>query len=122
MTFKFVCAETRGCRGGKPPAVRPLSAGRREGDGSEAIFDPSTGKGLRAKVGEDPFKCINNEKPVTGMSGDIGPVVTRAPGVGKTAFNFSFEVLDAENARDEDRDRGDSDTERTRNKGRQSGS
>jgi hypothetical protein len=40
---------------------QPVS--EREGDGTEAIFDPSTGKGLRGLVREDSFKCINNEKP-----------------------------------------------------------
>lgn len=39
-------------------------------------------------IGEDPFKCINNEKPVTGMSGDIGLVVTRAPGMSKRLLIF----------------------------------
>lgn len=45
------------------------------------------GKGC-APLGEDPFKCINNEESVTGMSGDIGPVVTRAPGVAKRLLIF----------------------------------
>lgn len=81
--------KTRGCRGGKP-SDEPLSAGRRKGGGSEAIFDPSTGKGLPRRVREDPFKCINNEKPVTGMSGDIGPVVTRARGVAERLLIFSL--------------------------------
>lgn len=52
---------------------------------------------MRACVREDPFKCINNEKPVTGMSSDIGPVVmyvsTRDGG---TTFNISSEIREIE--------------------------
>jgi len=43
VTFKFAFVGTRGCRGGKPPD-EPFQS--RKGGGSEAIFDPSTGKGL----------------------------------------------------------------------------
>ena len=32
---------------------------------------------MRVCIREDPFKCINNEKPVTGMSSDIEPVELR---------------------------------------------
>lgn len=43
---------------------------------------------MRACV-RDPFKCINNEKPVTEMSSDIGPVVTRTRGMVERLLIFS---------------------------------
>lgn len=57
-------------------------------EGGEAIFDPSTRKGLRASVRENPFKCIDNEKSVTGMSVDIGPVITSARDLVKLLLIF----------------------------------
>jgi len=55
---------------------------------------------VRACVREGPFKCINNEKPVTGMSSDIGSVVMYprvCTGWYVTSFDIFFnisEILD----------------------------
>jgi hypothetical protein len=60
---------------------------------------------LRASVREDPFKCINNEKPVTGMSADIGPVVTRARGPVEPLLIFPPRPLRARERRVREGDR-----------------
>lgn len=65
---------------------------------------------MRVCVREDPFKCINNEKPVTGMSSDIGSVVMYPrvhTGWYVTPFNISFnisEILDVEKRRKRERE------------------
>lgn len=66
-----------GCRGGKP-LDGPLSGRSRRGRLAKLCLILRQRKGCAPRLGGRPFKCINNEKSVTGMSADIGPAVTRA--------------------------------------------